>query len=184
MRKIIFTLILLSFLNALDLLPIDAVDKTTIYIKNNQIKLGQEGFVLRKTKELDIIAFECICTKKNEEIATIINTIGAGVGEDFDIEKAQYGKVVIMTDADTDGAHIQILLLTFFFRHMRQLIEKGRVYIAMPPLFKIASKVKKDKILIDIGAGTGIIGFRINFLNNLKTAITLTVNSCFKLFPI
>ncbi|WP_406617774.1 DNA topoisomerase IV subunit B [Mycoplasmopsis lipophila] len=83
---------------------------------------------------------------KNEEIATIINTIGAGVGEDFDIEKAQYGKVVIMTDADTDGAHIQILLLTFFFRHMRQLIEKGRVYIAMPPLFKISSKVKKDNI--------------------------------------
>ncbi|WP_406615955.1 DNA topoisomerase IV subunit B [Mycoplasmopsis hyopharyngis] len=81
---------------------------------------------------------------KNEEIATIINTIGAGVGEDFEIEKAQYGKVVIMTDADTDGAHIQILLLTFFFRHMRQLIEKGRVYIAMPPLFKISSKLKKD----------------------------------------
>lgn len=81
---------------------------------------------------------------KNEEIGTIINTIGAGVGDDFDIEKAQYGKVIIMTDADTDGAHIQILLLTFFFRHMRQLIEKGRVYIAMPPLFKIASKIKKD----------------------------------------
>lgn len=80
---------------------------------------------------------------KNEEIATIINTIGAGVGEDFDIKKAQYGKVVIMTDADTDGAHIQILLLTFFFRHMRQLVDAGMVYIALPPLFKVASSRKE-----------------------------------------
>ncbi|WP_027120393.1 DNA topoisomerase IV subunit B [Mycoplasmopsis lipofaciens] len=82
---------------------------------------------------------------KNEEIATIINTIGAGVGDDFDIKKSQYGKVVIMTDADTDGAHIQILLLTFFFRHMRKLVEEGHVYIALPPLFKISPKnSKKD----------------------------------------
>ncbi|BAW18343.1 DNA topoisomerase IV subunit B [Mycoplasmopsis bovigenitalium] len=80
---------------------------------------------------------------KNEEIATIINTIGAGVGEDFDIKKAQYSKVVIMTDADTDGAHIQILLLTFFFRHMRQLVDAGMVYIALPPLFKISNKSKQ-----------------------------------------
>ncbi|QSF13407.1 DNA topoisomerase IV subunit B [Mycoplasma sp. Mirounga ES2805-ORL] len=84
---------------------------------------------------------------KNEEIATIINTIGAGVGDDFDIAKSQYGKIVIMTDADTDGAHIQILLLTFFFRHMRQLIENGHVYIALPPLFKISPQgTKKDVI--------------------------------------
>ncbi|BAP01335.1 DNA topoisomerase IV subunit B [Mycoplasmopsis californica HAZ160_1] len=84
---------------------------------------------------------------KNEEIATIINTIGAGVGEDFDIKKAQYGKVVIMTDADTDGAHIQILLLTFFFRHMRQLVDAGMVYLALPPLFKIQSTRSKNNIV-------------------------------------
>lgn len=84
---------------------------------------------------------------KNEEIATIINTIGAGVGEDFDIKKAQYGKVVIMTDADTDGAHIQILLLTFFFRHMRQLVDAGMVYLALPPLFKIQSVKSKNNIV-------------------------------------
>ncbi|WP_029608598.1 DNA topoisomerase IV subunit B [Mycoplasma simbae] len=84
---------------------------------------------------------------KNEEIATIINTIGAGVGEDFDIKKAQYGKVVIMTDADTDGAHIQILLLTFFFRHMRELVDAGMVYIALPPLFKIQSTKSKKEVV-------------------------------------
>nr|WP_039884119.1 DNA topoisomerase IV subunit B [Mycoplasmopsis columbina] len=82
---------------------------------------------------------------KNEEIATIINTIGAGIGNDFDIKKAQYGKIIIMTDADTDGAHIQILLLTFFFRHMRELIENQMVYIALPPLYKLTpNKNKKD----------------------------------------
>ncbi|MBU4689576.1 DNA topoisomerase IV subunit B [Mycoplasma zalophidermidis] len=84
---------------------------------------------------------------KNEEIATIINTIGAGVGDDFDIKKAQYGKVVIMTDADTDGAHIQILLLTFFFRHMRELVDAGMVYIALPPLFKVTSTRGKKEII-------------------------------------
>lgn len=77
---------------------------------------------------------------KNEEINTIIHTIGADFGLDFDITKAQYNKVIIMTDADTDGAHIQILLLTFFFRYMRALIEAGRVYIACPPLYKISKK--------------------------------------------
>ncbi|WP_029513352.1 DNA topoisomerase IV subunit B [Mycoplasmopsis primatum] len=81
---------------------------------------------------------------KNEEIATIINTVGAGIGNDFDLSKAQYGKVVIMTDADTDGAHIQILLLTFFFRHMRKLVENGNVYIAMPPLFKLSLNKSKN----------------------------------------
>ncbi|ADV34129.1 hypothetical protein MBIO_0165 [Mycoplasmopsis fermentans PG18] len=84
---------------------------------------------------------------KNEEIGTIINTIGAGVGDEFDLKKAQYGKVVIMTDADTDGAHIQILLLTFFFRHMRQLVENGMVYIALPPLFKLTSTRGKKEVL-------------------------------------
>lgn len=77
---------------------------------------------------------------KNEEISTIINTIGAGIGDDFDLSKIQYNKVIIMTDADTDGAHIQILLLTFFFRHMRKLVENGNVYLALPPLYKLQNK--------------------------------------------
>nr|WP_277673538.1 DNA topoisomerase IV subunit B [Piscibacillus halophilus] len=75
---------------------------------------------------------------KNEEIATIVHTINAGVGADFNIEDSQYDKVIIMTDADTDGAHIQVLLLTFFYRYMRPLIEQGKVYIALPPLFKVS----------------------------------------------
>ncbi len=84
---------------------------------------------------------------KNEEISTIIHTIGAGVGGDFNLEDVQYDKIVIMTDADTDGAHIQVLLLTFFYRYMRPLIEAGKVYIALPPLYKISKgKGKKETV--------------------------------------
>lgn len=82
---------------------------------------------------------------KNEEIATIINTIGAGVGADFNEKDSNYSKVIIMTDADTDGAHIQILLLTFFYRYMRELIIAGKVYIALPPLYKISKKNGKKE---------------------------------------
>ena len=74
---------------------------------------------------------------KNEEINTMIHTIGAGVGPNFDVEESNYDKVIIMTDADVDGAHIQILLLTFFYRYMRPLIEAGKLYIALPPLYKL-----------------------------------------------
>ena len=76
---------------------------------------------------------------KNEEINTIIYTIGAGYGNTFEIDDCEYDKVIIMSDADVDGAHIQCLLLTFFYRYMRPLIEAGKLYIAMPPLFKISS---------------------------------------------
>ena len=76
---------------------------------------------------------------KNEEINTMIYTIGAGYGSNFIEEDMQYDKIIIMTDADDDGAHIQCLLLTFFYKYMRPLIEKGHLYIAMPPLFKITS---------------------------------------------
>lgn len=82
---------------------------------------------------------------KNEEISTIIHAIGAGVGTDFSVEDSAYDKVVIMTDADTDGAHIQVLLLTFFYRYMRPLIEAGKVFIALPPLYKISKGTGKKK---------------------------------------
>ena len=75
--------------------------------------------------------------EKNEELNTLIYTLGAGVGPDFDYEESNYGKVIIMTDADDDGSHIQILLLTFFYRYMRPLLEQGMVYIALPPLYKV-----------------------------------------------
>ena len=74
---------------------------------------------------------------KNEEINTLIHTIGAGYGSNFNIKDINYGKVIIMTDADDDGAHIQCLLLTFFYRYMKPLIEDGHLYIAMPPLYRI-----------------------------------------------
>ena len=85
---------------------------------------------------------------KNEEIATIINTIGAGVGADFNEKDSNYNKVIIMTDADTDGAHIQILLLTFFYRYMRDLITAGKVYIALPPLYKVSKKSGKKEDIV------------------------------------
>ena len=84
---------------------------------------------------------------KNEEINTIIHAVGAGVGPEFKIDDTNYDKVVIMTDADTDGAHIQVLLLTFFYRYMKPLIEAGKVFIALPPLYKVSKGTGKKEVI-------------------------------------
>lgn len=106
-----------------------------------QAILPLRGKVLNtaKAKMADII--------KNEEINTMIHTIGAGVGSDFNLDDINYDKVIIMTDADTDGAHIQTLLLTFFYRYMRPLVEEGHVYIALPPLYKMSKGKGKKEIV-------------------------------------
>ncbi|TBL68540.1 DNA topoisomerase IV subunit B [Paenibacillus thalictri] len=88
-----------------------------------------------KAKLLDIM--------RNEEYKAIISAIGAGVGPEFDQSESNYSKIIIMTDADTDGAHIQVLLLTFFYRYMKPLIDNGKVYIAQPPLYKVTKKSGK-----------------------------------------
>ncbi len=101
----------------------------------------------------------------NISLIPIIQALGCGIGEDFDIAKLRYGKLILMADADVDGAHIRILLLTFLFRHMRQLIEDGHVYLAQPPLYKIhkGKKVRyaysdeeRDVYLEELGQGAAI----------------------------
>ncbi|MEK6890076.1 MAG: toprim domain-containing protein, partial [Nanoarchaeota archaeon] len=93
-----------------------------------------------KGKPLNVEKANPLKVFANEEISNLITAIGTGIGEQFDPEKLRYSKIIIMTDADVDGAHIKTLLLTFFFRFMKQLIEKGNIYIAVSPLFKIRKK--------------------------------------------
>ena len=96
----------------------------------------------------------------NEKLMPVVTALGTGLGEEFDISKLRYGKVVIMADADVDGSHIRTLLLTFFFRFMRKLVEQGHVYIAQPPLFKLSrgkqvryaySNEERDRYIVELG---------------------------------
>ncbi len=104
----------------------------------------------------------------NQSLIPIIQALGCGIGEEFDISKLRYGKVIIMADADVDGSHIRILILTFFFRHMRKLIEEGHVYLAQPPLYKVHKKnskpgtekyafsdAERDKYIEELGGENG-----------------------------
>ena len=116
--------------------------------KSGRDRMHQGVLPLRgKPLNTDTVAMDKML--KNEEFATLINTIGAGYGQGFDIDDIHYDKIIIMTDADTDGAHIQTLLLTFFYHYMRPLITTGHVYIAVPPLYGVSKEGKDKKPIVE-----------------------------------
>ena len=99
----------------------------------------------------------------NEKLMPVVLALGCGIGEDLDLAKLRYGKIIIMADADVDGSHIRTLLLTFFFRYMRPLVEQGHIYFAQPPLFRVArgkkfyyafSEKERDKYIAELSSGT------------------------------
>ena len=100
----------------------------------------------------------------NEKLMPVVMALGCGIGEDLDISKLRYGKVIIMADADVDGSHIRTLLLTFFFRHMRPLVEQGHIYFAQPPLFRVSRGKKfyyafdekqRDRYIAELSGDSG-----------------------------
>ena len=100
----------------------------------------------------------------NDKLLPLVSVLGMGIGEDFDFEKLRYGKVIIMADADVDGSHIRTLLMTFFFRYMREVIERGHLYIAQPPLFLVRKgkqeryafdEVERDEYIRELGSDDG-----------------------------